>query len=138
MATFGDCLLYHLFIVGLWRRLRCEPLALQSRTYQYGHVPKVSSADARDVKILQQQLKEKEIHTHPSFPSGFVILKNCQECNSEVKRSFFFSHIKFTSGQYRVGWASSSLQLYVYKRTGKWQLFYNYHIDNIHFLSQVR
>lgn len=91
MATFGDCLLDHLFIVGLLKRLRCEPLTLQSRTYQYGHVPKVSSVDARDVKNLQQPLKEKEIHTHPSFPSCFVIFKNCQECNSEVKRSLFLT-----------------------------------------------
>lgn len=138
MATFRDCLLYPLFIVGLWRRLRCEPLTLQSRTYQYGHVPKVSSVDAGDVQILRQQLKEKGIHTHPSFPSCFVILKICQKCNSEVKRSLFVSHTKFTSRQCRAGWASSRSQLHVYQRTGKWQLFHNYRTDHIHILSQVR
>lgn len=134
MATLGDCLLYPLFIVGLWRRLRCEPLILQSRTYRYGHVPKVSSVD---MQILQQQLKEKEIHTHLSFPSCFVILKNCQKCINEVKRSLSVSHTKFTSRQRRAGWASCSSQLHVCKRPGKWQLFRNYRTDHIHILSKL-
>jgi len=53
----GGHLRDHSFTMGSWRRLRGEALTLPSRTHQYGRVPKVSSVEARDVKILQQQLK---------------------------------------------------------------------------------
>ena len=71
----GGRLRDHSFTVGFWRRLRCGALTLQSRTHQYGHAPKVSSVEARGVKILQQQLRGWWMRAHPSFSSHFVIKK---------------------------------------------------------------
>lgn len=72
----GGHLRDHSFTSGSWRRLRCEALTLPRRTHRYGYVPKVSSVEAWEVKILQQQLKGWRTHAHPSFSSHFVIKKS--------------------------------------------------------------
>ena len=162
VATFGDCLLYLLFII-LWRMLRCGVQTFQSRTYRYGPVPKLSSVDARAVKILQQQLKEWEIHELPSFHSCLVIfLKNqkfkfisgeeveeggyiciCfrgeyQKSKITVKRKVYLFRIQ-SSQVSSIGLVWLLLGHYSTSREGleKRQLFHNYCTDQIHIPSQV-